>query len=144
MSSAAGQVAVSSEELRRIEHIDRLVAGGDDGLRDLLEMLDDPSWSVRRAVVAGLAAAGAGAVAPLVDVLRTRRDDEARIAATVDALSSLAADCDAALVELTADAPAAVLADVAQILGRRRTSTCVEALVTLARHEDDNVAVAAM
>jgi len=144
MSPAAAQASVSSEELRRIEHVDRLVAGGDDGLHDLLEMLDDPSWSVRRAVVAGLAAAGTAAVAPLVDVLRTRRDDEARIAATVDALSALAADCDAELVALTAGAPAPVLADVAQILGRRRTSTCVEALVTLTRHQDDNVAVAAM
>jgi HEAT repeat protein len=125
MSPAASQVAVSSDELRRIEHVDRLVAGGADGLPDLLAMLDDPSWSVRRAVVAALAAAGTAAVAPLVNVLRTQRDDEARIAATVDALSALAADCDAALVDLTAGAPAAVLADVAQILGRRRTSTCV-------------------
>ncbi len=144
MSSVAGQTAFSSEELRRIEHVDRLLAGGGDGVHGLLAMLDDPSWSVRRAVVAALAAAGTSAVAPLVDVLRTRRDDEARIAATVDALSALTGDCDSALVELTAGAPAAVLADVAQILGRRRTSTGVQALVALTRHDDDNVAVAAM
>src|SRR5688572_18955351 len=127
MSSAAGQTAFSPDELRRIEHVDRLLAGGGDGLQGLLAMLDDPSWSVRRAVVAALAAAGTSAVAPLVDVLRTQRDDEARIAATVDALSALTGDCDGALVDLTAGAPAAVLADVAQILGRRRTSPGVQA-----------------
>ena len=107
----------SSEELRRIEHVDRLVAGGGDGVQGLLAMLDDPSWSVRRAVVAALAAAGTSAVAPLVDVLRTRRDDEARIAATVDALSALAGDCDARAGRPDGWRPAAVLADVAQTWG---------------------------
>lgn len=117
-----------------------------EGVAALLHMLDDPSWAVRRAVVASLAAAGEVALEPLLAQLRQRRDDEARIAAVVDTLSMLtAAATDAKLSALTGPGTEpAVLADVAQILGRRRATAGIPALVALTRHADDNVAVAAV
>ena len=152
MTSGGGRAAYSPDELRRVEHVDRLVANRAAGLDELLEMLDDPSWMVRRAVVAALAASGTVAVAPLCQSLLARRDSEARIAATVDTLAALSGDADVALVAMLgeigaaddADVDTAVLADVVQILGRRRTTAGLPAVVTLTRHPDDNVAVAAI
>jgi HEAT repeat protein len=161
MTSGGGRAAYSPDELRRVEHVERLVANRAAGLDELLGMLGDPSWIVRRAVVAALAASGTEAVAPLCQSLRARRDSEARIAATVDSLAALSGDADVALVAMLgevaapdaaaeAKAPvdaavdAAVLADVVQILGRRRARIGLPAVVTLTRHPDDNVAVAAI
>ena len=144
MTAAHGQFAFTPDEMRRMERVDQLLAGGDASVEPLLEMLDDSSWTVRRAVVAALAAAGSGAVAPLCALLRTRRDNEARIAAAVDALSASSGDADAALIELAADGDPAVVADAAQILGRRRAAAGLPTLVGLTRHVDDNVAVAAI
>ena len=145
-STVPSRLAFSPEELRRVQEVDRLAALSGVGVPRLVAMLDDPSWAVRRAVVAALGAAGEGALAPLLDALQTRRDDEARIAALVDALSTLAADgAEAELAKLAATSrEATVLADVAQILGRRRVPTAIPTLVTLTRHADDNVAVAAV
>jgi HEAT repeat protein len=142
MTRGVGPAAFSPEELQRLSAIDRLAAGGD--VAGLIAVLDDQSWAVRRAVVAALAAAGDAAVGPLCEALRSRRDDEAFIAATVDALSASSGKADPALVALAEGASPAVLADVAQILGRRRSFAAVPALVTLSRHADDNVAVAAV
>jgi len=135
-----------SDELLRTQEVDRVSAAADGGVPRLVQMLDDASWSVRRAVVAALAAAGERAVGPLLAELQQRRDSEVRIAAVVDALSALVGDAaDAQLSALAAtSAEPAVLADVAQILGRRRTTGGISALVTLIRHADDNVAVAAV
>ncbi len=146
MNHLASPPAYSPEELRRATRVDELAALGPSGVADLLEMLDDPSWTVRRAVVAALAAAGAPAVEPLCAVLRSRRDSETRIAATVDALSASSADerVDAALAAMTREGEPALLADVAQILGRRRTLSRAHTLVQLTVHPDDNVAVAAI
>jgi HEAT repeat protein len=146
MTAPAPRLAYSPEELRRAERVDRLAAVGPSGVAELLDMLDDPSWTVRRAVVAALAAVGAPALEPLCALLRTRRDNETRIAATVDALAALSADdrVDAALAAMTRDAGPALLSDVAQILGRRRTVSRVQTLVQLTVHPDDNVAVAAI
>ena len=135
-----------SDELLRTQEVDRLAAAADGGVPRLVEMLDDASWSVRRAVVASLAAAGEGALGPLLAELQQRRDSEARIAAVVDALSALtgdAADAKLSALAVTGAEPA-VLADVAQILGRRRAPGGISARVTLTRHADDNVAVAAV
>jgi HEAT repeat protein len=146
MTTTAPPLAYSPEELRRATRVDELAALGPSGIAELLEMLDDPSWTVRRAVVAALAAAGVPALEPLCATLRTRRDSETRIAATVDALAALSADerVDAALAAMTRDGDPALLADVAQILGRRRTLSRVQTLVQLTVHPDDNVAVAAI
>ena len=142
MTATANRVAFSPEDLRRVEEIERLGRGG--GVEQLIDMLDDPSWAVRRAVVAALAAGGSEAVGRLCDALQQRRDSEARIAATVDALASIAADADAALAALVPSAEVAVLADVAQILGRRRTTSEIRAVIALSRHADDNVAASAI
>ena len=144
MTQSPAQYAFTPDELRRMEHVDRLTAGGHTGVAPLLDMLDDPSWTVRRSVVAALATAGNAAVGPLCATLRDRRDSEARIAATVDALSMSSGDVDPALIALGGDPNPAVVADAAQILGRRRTSVGLPMLVKLTRHLDDNVAVAAI
>ena len=142
MTPVAHQAAFSPEDLRRVEEIERLASGG--GVDRLIAMLDDPSWAVRRAVVAALAAAGPRAVGFLCEALQTRRASEGRIAATVDALSVVSGDADPALAAMAADAEVPVLADIAQILGRRRTSSALPTVVALSRHRDDNVAVAAI
>lgn len=141
MSSAA---AVTPEELIRIQEVDRLVTEGAQGVAPLLDRLDDPSWVVRRAVVAGLASLGNESLRPLTELLRSRRDDEARIAATVDALVASLGDAEEEVESLASDDNPAVVADAAQILGRRRATGSVPTLVRLLEHPDDNVAVAAI
>ena len=137
-------LALSGNERERVERVDRLVASGTAGLPSLIELLDEPSWSVRRAVVSGIASLGEASIAPLCHSLKTDRKSEARIAATVDALVACAADVTAAVSALGADPDPAVVADVAQILGRRRDPKAVPTLALLARHADDNVAVASL
>ena len=132
------------EERQRLERIERLVADGAAGVAPLIDLLDDPSWTVRRAVVAGLAAGGSAVVAPLCRALRDRRDNEARIAATVDALAALDAEVDSTLIAMASDPDPAIVADVAQILGRRRSRGALPTLAALIHHQDDNVAVAAI
>jgi HEAT repeat protein len=142
MTFVANRVAFSPEDLRRVEEIDRLARGG--GVERLITMLDDPSWAVRRAVVAALAASGPGAVGLLCDALQHRRESEGRIAATVDALAAISGDADPALAAMVAGAEVPVLADIAQILGRRRTTSALPTVVALSRHGDDNVAATAI
>ena len=127
-----------------MERVDRLTAEGGTALDELVGMLDDPSWTVRRSVVESLAASGTAAVDPLCRSLRTRRESEARIAATVDALAAVNGNADLPLVDMIAGADAPLLADIAQILGRRRTVAGLPAVIALTRHADDNVAVAAI
>ena len=135
---------MTAAESRRAEQAGELADRGPDGVSALIEMLVDPSWAVRRRVIHALARLGQDAVGPLIEVLRARRDDETRIAAAVDALSGSTADAEPALVALTHDENAAVVADGAQILGRRRLSRAVPRLAELTKHADDNVAVAAL
>ncbi|WP_373045267.1 HEAT repeat domain-containing protein [Vulgatibacter sp.] len=135
---------LSQGEQERIAAIDRIVASESDPVGPLLERLDEKSWAVRRAVVAALASLGDAAVPPLCNLLRSSRDDEARIAAAVDALVASVGDADRCVAGLAGDPNPAVAADAAQILGRRRSRSEVPTLVQLIDHEDDNVAVAAI
>ncbi|MGK3964625.1 HEAT repeat domain-containing protein [Sorangium sp. So ce118] len=144
MTSRRPPLALSETERQRVEHVDRLAASGSAGVPALIEMLADPSWSVRRAVVASLAALGGAAVQALCDCLGARRDSEARIAAAVDALVASLADVDGPVLALTQDPRAAIVADAAQILGRRGSTGAVSRLAELTSHDDDNVAVAAI
>jgi HEAT repeat protein len=112
----------------------------------LVAMLSEPSWFVRREVVSALARLGDAALLPLLDCLEAQRADEARVAATVDALvGSTGSEVEAVLIAraATAERPA-VLADLAQILGRRRSRAAYEVLTRLTTHRDDNVAVGAI
>jgi HEAT repeat protein len=137
-------VVISPAERERVERVDLLVSLGDAGVAELAGMLTEPSWTVRRSVVAGLAALGDAAAGPLCQVLATQRDSEARIAAAVDALSASTGDLDALLASLAAHDNPAVVADAAQVLGRRRSPSAVPVLVRLLAHADDNVHVAAV
>lgn len=145
MTPPSTPLTLTEAERQRIEAIDALVAReGTGAIPDLVGMLAEPSWAARRAVVAALASLGDPAIQPLCELLRARRDDEARIAATVDALVASAGDPEPQIVALAGDPNPAVAADAAQILGRRRSAAQVPVLTRLMRHEDDNVAVAAI
>lgn len=121
--SPAVPPSLTAAERERVEQIDRFVALGEQGAHGLLGMLSDRSWSVRRAVVAGLGSLGDDAVAPLCAWLREVRST------------------DRAVLQLAGHPWAAVVADAAQILGRRGTTLAAEALGRLIDHPDDNVAV---
>lgn len=144
MTNARREAANTPAERQRLERLRTLIASGVAALPELLAMRTDPSWSVRREVIGALAELGEPAVGPLCASLRDERDDETRVAATVDALAASSGDVDARLGALGVDASAAVLADVGQILGRRRNPASVPALAALVEHADDNVAVAAI
>lgn len=136
---------LSKEDRAHVERVEALARQGDAGIGPLVDLLTYPSWAVRRAVVAALAGAGAPAAAKLVDILMGQRDNEARLAAAVDALVASRADVDPRMMELArSNAPAPIVCDAVQVLGRRRTGAAVPLLSTLSRHEDDNVAVAAI
>ena len=137
--------AVTEAERQRIERIDRLVLVGAASVGELIAGLADASWTVRRAVVAGLAALGDDAVGSLCRWLRDQRSSERAIAAAVDALaSSMGESATPSVVALLRDPRPAVAADAAQILGRRGATQAVPMLIELLEHRDDNVAVVAI
>ncbi len=143
MSRAAH--AITPAERARIEQLDRLVVLGGAGVRELIGALGDPSWTVRRAAIGALVALGDEAVAPLCTFLADRRDSENAIAAAVEALSgSLGASVVPQVLRLVDHPQAAVVADAAQILGRRRAAEAASVLARLTDHADDNVAFAAI
>ncbi|TQF15122.1 HEAT repeat domain-containing protein, partial [Myxococcus llanfairpwllgwyngyllgogerychwyrndrobwllllantysiliogogogochensis] len=135
---------LSAEDRARVEEVEQLARGGAGSLERLVAGLDTSSWAVRRAVVAALARLGTPAVPPLCDVLRHRRDNEARLAAAVEALVASTGAVEESLEGL-ADSPSApIVCDAAQVLGRRRSRRSVPLLARLTVHPDDNVAVAAI
>ncbi|MDB4941285.1 MAG: lyase HEAT-like repeat protein [Labilithrix sp.] len=136
------RLVLSPEDRARVERVEELARSGPEGVSSLLELLADPSWAVRRAVVSALAGAGTPGVDGLCDILLTRRDNEARLAAAVDALVASRAEVDARMLALAGDDhPANVICDAVQVLGRRRVRQAVSRIAQLATHEDDNVAV---
>jgi HEAT repeat protein len=135
-------LVLSPEDRSRVERIEALARSGGDGVEPLLALLADPSWAVRRAVVAALAGIGDVAVDGLCTVLVERRDSEARLAAAVDALVASRSDVDAKMMDLAAGTAAgAVTCDAIQVLGRRRARLAVPLLARLSTHVDDNIAV---
>ncbi len=122
--------------------VEQLAARGD--IAALIDRLAEPNWGVRRRVVGALAQLGEPAVEALCHVLSSRRESEAQIAAAVDALSASTANAEAQLIELSRHESAAVVADAAQALGRRRRTGATPRLTELTQHVDDNVAVAAI
>lgn len=137
-------LVLSTADRERITVVDRL--GLEERADALVALLSEKSWAVRRAVVAALARMGEPAVEPLAQVLTSARDDEAVLAAAVDALAaSRGGGVTQAMLNLIArDPPPAALCDAAQILGRRRAALAVPALEGFCAHSDDNVAVAAI
>ena len=137
-------VRMTEAEAERIGRIRQLGRRGAESASLLVDQLDDSSWVVRRAVVEVLAQLGDAPVAPLCDSLRRQRDNESRLAAIADALSTSTADVDDSVLELARDANPAVVADAAQILGRRRSKRATATLTQLAQAANDNVAVNAI
>lgn len=135
---------VTDAERSRVAGVRNLAQKGKPGTAELVSMLADPSWVVRRAVVESLSLAPDTALEMLLDVLRFSRDNEARIAAAVDALSAYHGDAEDALLKLTEHKDPAVVADALQILGRRRSEKAVPTLIRFTAHESDVVSVSAI
>jgi HEAT repeat protein len=144
MSSPKLAPVLSPAERERVERIDLEVAAGTTSIAELVGQLAEPSWAVRRAVVAALASLRDRAVAPLVAVLTGDRRNETVLAAAVDALVASTGQVEEALAALAGGARADVLADVAQVLGRRQSRAALPTLIALTAHPNDNVAVAAI
>jgi len=148
-TTASGSVALalSPEDRARVEQVEALAQDGPNGVAELLGLLAEPSWAVRRSVVAALASRGDAAVPGLVQILEEQRDDESRLAAAVDALvASRGGAVEATMMNLASGAttPPPLVCDVVQVLGRRRAHAAVPRLAELSTHADDNVAVAAI
>ena len=142
MSSTSTSPLPSERE--HLERVRELAQGGVPALPGLVSQLLDANWAVRRAVVAALAAAEPRAMPILVETLRSSRENEAKIAGLVDALSTTTNAIDELLLDLSSDDNVAVLCDAAQILGRRESTKAVPKLKQLTEHADDNVALAAI
>lgn len=143
MSTKAPSTARADERawLDRIERLHRL---GPAGVPELIQMLGEANWAQRRRVVAELATLGDAAIPALCTILRSEREDEAKNAATMDALVASVGNVVEPLLELAAHPTPAVAADAAQVLGRRRERGALRGLAKLATGPDDNVAVAAV
>jgi HEAT repeat protein len=142
--TALGPHALQAAHDPRVAELQRALAQGELDVIALIERLDEPSWTLRRAMVSALAGMGDEAAASMIEALTSRRDDEARIAALVDALASSTGRVESLLQPLVDHEDPAIVADVAQVLGRRRASSSRDILIGLTRHQDDNVAVAAI
>ena len=142
-TTAPINLVLSPEDRARVGRVEALARSGAAGVTALLDLLTDPSWAVRRAVVAALASVEDAAVDGLRQILVERRDHEGRLAAAVDALvASHATAVDEKMMALAASAvPPPVVCDAVQVLGRRRARQAVPLLAQLSAHSDDNVAV---
>lgn len=136
--------AAAPGDPERIHALVRQARLTSDGIDVLLARLDEASWGARRDVIAALAALGDDAVAKLCHSLQHERTSETRIAATVDTLVASTGAVEDAVIALALSSEPAVVADVAQILGRRRKPHSVPTLIACLHHADDNVAAAAI
>lgn len=145
MTEIETPLGLSSRDRDRMEEVQRLAQRGASGVDALVAWLGDPSWVVRRAVVAELARLGAPAAEALCRALTSDRSSETRLAATVDALVASGADVEPTLLAMSKSSQnPAVLCDAAQIFGRRKARSTVSTLAEWVTHSDDNVAVAAI
>lgn len=144
MSLVSPALLLSAEDRTRVTEVHRLLSEGPQSVNPLIGRLDDPSWAVRREVVFALAQLGDAAIPAMCEVLVSRRDHEARLAALVDALVASRGNPDAALLVLIGSKNPAVICDATQILGRRQSSAALTALAALVEHGDDNVSVGAI
>ncbi|EYF03993.1 HEAT repeat domain-containing protein [Chondromyces apiculatus] len=145
MSATRPDTSLSTAERDRVAEVQRLEGTGAEGVPELLRTLDDPSWSVRRNVVAALARLGDVAIPTLFKELCENRASEAKIAACVDALAASTGDADTPLIDLLARTEQPALAcDAAQVLGRRRSERALASLAARVLDSDDNVAIAAI
>ena len=145
MSAAKKLLVLSPEDRARVEHVENLARAGKPALAELIALLAEPSWAVRRSVVAALASLGDEAVSALVHLLETQRDSEATLAAAVDTLVAARGESvNARMIALTRSLTPPIVCDAVQVLGRRRAHASVDLLTSLSRHADDNVAVGAI
>lgn len=143
MIAKPNQSITESEQIR-VDLARKFETSGAKGIGELIEMLSDTSWVVRRVVVDALANLGDTTVDLLCSELKNKRSNESRIAATVDALVASRGTVESKVSLLADHEDPAIAADVAQILGRRRRQSSIPVLVKLLTHINDNVAVGAI
>ncbi|HEY0465090.1 MAG TPA: hypothetical protein VGC79_12810, partial [Polyangiaceae bacterium] len=80
MSSVSASPEIRERESERLERVKELARAGMPALGQLIDELTDANWTVRRAVVAALAAAEPAAMPILFESLRSSRGNEATIA----------------------------------------------------------------
>lgn len=141
MIAAREGYLLTPPERERLALVDNLLAVGGAAADDLVGMLEDPSWTVRRAVVAALVGMGGQAAPALCTLLERERRSEDAISAAVEALVAMKTVPWELLERLAHHHDPAVVADAAQILGRRRDPQGLECLKMLVDHPDDNVSV---
>ncbi len=141
---SSDKYTLTEAENQRVTNTKDLRSRGAASVEKLLSMLADSSWVVRRSVIEALAAFGEVSVQPLCDILIHDRTSEAKLAATVDALVASNGPVEKVIIPLAKSVNPAVAADVAQVLGRRRSPHSVNTLIELTNHPDDNVAVGAI
>jgi len=145
MTLRKSEPSLSASERVRVADVQQQEAAGAAGVPALVRALDDPSWGVRRTVVAALARLGDLAVPALCAALCEERTSEAMVAACVDALSASSGDADSPLIELLERTEDPMIAcDCAQVLGRRRSERASPVLAARVQDPSDNVAVAAI
>lgn len=144
MISEENSYNITESEKIRVKASKHLADNGVLGLEELISMLNDSSWVVRREVVNSLASIGDVAVKALLNDLVTNRKSESRIAAVVDSLVASNGSVEKLILPLVDHADEAIVADVAQILGRRKHSSSISILIKLIKHTNDNVAVGAI
>ena len=142
MMSSGEMVTGTNFENSRLEKARAL--GRAEDFAPLVAMLIDPSWLMRREVVRSLGGGSVKAEPVLIDALLYTRNNEARIAAAVDALALIDIPVTDEFRKLIFATDPAIKADAAQILGRRRRADGIPFLIEMTRDHDDNVAVNAI
>jgi HEAT repeat protein len=134
----------SSEDQQALAEVQRLGQSGGSVVPQLLALLGNHGWNVRRAVVSTLAQGDDQTLDELCRLLVERRDNESVIAGLVDALSAASPSAQPLVRSLLSAENPAVVCDAIQILGRRQDVASAERLIDLTNHADDNVALAAI
>jgi HEAT repeat protein len=135
---------LSPDDERLLKHVAQLASQGAAGVPALLQLFQQRSWTVRRAVVTALEHQDAAGLSILARALKDERSHEPTVAGIVDALSGASGAAAPLVNELLLSAKPAVLCDAIQIAGRRRERECVSRLIELTQHVDDNVVLAAV
>ncbi len=135
---------VSPDDEKALQQVALLAGQGASAVPALLQLMRHKSWSLRRAVVAALAAGDSRVLEQLSGALVATRDHEPTIAGIVDALAAAPPAADPVVRRLLDSTDRPVLCDALQIAGRRGTRAAVPRLIELTQHVDDNVVLAAV
>lgn len=134
----AAQLKSEDEEIRL--RAARMLSEDSTYVEPLLGVLDDSSWQVRRAAVAGVARSTEDAVLErLIEAVRDHHSDFALLNAALSALTASSLDAVPHLIPLLKNEHADVRVYTALTLGNLKDARAVPALVGLLHDDDANV-----